>query len=816
MELRKIIAMGLTICVLAAGVGSTGIVTNAAEVKNEQTQESIQTQEDGREQEDMPEQEGAQNSEDMQDQNQVTEEEAASGEADMNEDEAKTNEISEQTDETERQAVEQDKEFRGNSWRYSDGQLIQTEKSRARASYANAWNKVNGRYVNNKGEVIPGAQKKGIDVSEWQEKIDWNKVKAAGIDYAILRCGWGTLSGGRADYYWQRNVSECERLGIPYGVYLYSYADSVAEASSEADHVLELLKGHNPSYPVYFDMEDQSTVGVGNAMLGKMAKTFCDKISAAGYRTGVYANLNWWNNYLTSDIFNNPSWSKWVAQYNSQCDYKGAYDMWQCTDSGTVNGVNGPTDLNFWMVKTDDVSPVEVEDSEILSYSSHLETFGWQSEVQNGAQSGVTGYAKRLEAFKIKAGDGYGDLGVKYSAHVQGYGWQDYVSDGQVAGTSGEGKRIEAVKIELTGTEAAKYDVYYRVHAQSYGWLGWTKNGIPAGTQGYGKRIEAMQIAVLPKGSDVLEEADGAFHTKPMSVEYQSYVADNGWQGIKENGGTAGTTGLSKSLEAVKVTVSNQQYDGGVTYDAYMQGYGWTGAKSNMEAAGKAGSGKRLEAVKIELTGELAKYYDIYYRAYVQSYGWLDWASNGQEAGTFDYAKRMEALEIKLVEKGGAAPGKTDNTYKKAGIKYNTHVQTFGWKGEKFDGETGGTEGLAKRMEAVTISLADSKYAKNLRYKTHVQTYGWQNWVSGGQQAGTTGLAKRLEAIQVELTGEAAQKYDVYYRVHAQTYGWLDWAKNGAPAGTEGLAKRLEAVQIKLVEKGASAPGDTKNCFVKQ
>jgi uncharacterized protein YjdB len=90
------------------------------------------------------------------------------------------------------------------------------------------------------------------------------------------------------------------------------------------------------------------------------------------------------------------------------------------------------------------------------------------------------------------------------------------------------------------------------------------------------------------------------------------------------------------------------------------------------------------------------------------------------------------------------------------------------------------------------------------------------DWVSDGAVAGTTGQGKRLEAIKIELTGELAQKYDVYYRVHAQSYGWLDWAKNGEPAGTEGLSKRLEAIQIVYVPKGGAAPGATTRPYVKK
>lgn len=725
-----------------------------------------------------------------------------------------TEESGETEEQASNEAAEEEPQTRlANSWRYSNGQPIQSKTARSARAVSNAWEKVNGRYVNSYGDPIPGAQLKGVDVSEWQGRIDWAKAKADGIEYAIIRVGWHGNNDSHVDDWFEYNVSECERLGIPYGVYLYSYITTTAGATNAANFVLNQLKGHTLSYPVYLDLEDNSTINTNH---GAIAQTFLNRITSAGYRGGVYANLNWWNNYLTSPVFNNAAWSKWVAQYNYECNYTGTYDMWQCTSSGKVNGISGNADLNFWMVKTYDQQPIEVEDSNIISYSSHMETFGWQPTVQNGYQTGVTGYGKRLEAVKISVGDGYGDLGVKYSTHVQSYGWMDYVENGATSGTTGEAKRVEAIKIELTGSEADNYDIYYRAHCQTYGWLDWAKNGEAVGSQGYAKRLEAIQIVVVPKGSEAPGSTEKPFEKKPMAVKYQTYVNGSGWQAAVENGATNGTTGQAKSLEALKVTITDSDYDGGIKYETYMQTYGWNGEKSNWAEAGLAGGGKRLEAVRMSLEGDIAEHYHIYYRAYVQSYGWLDWAKDGEAAGTFDYAKRMEAIQIKLVEKGGAAPGETDTPSKQAVLKYSTHVQTYGWKGWSFDGEQSGTTGQAKRLEAIKIDFANSKYAGKLRYKTHVQTYGWEdNWIKGGQIAGTTGQAKRLEAIQIELTDEMAEQYDIYYRVHSQSYGWLGWAKNGEEAGTEGLAKRLEAIEIQLVEKGGAAPGSTEQAFIK-
>jgi N-acetylmuramoyl-L-alanine amidase len=146
-------------------------------------------------------------------------------------------------------------------------------------------------------------------------------------------------------------------------------------------------------------------------------------------------------------------------------------------------------------------------------------------------------------------------------------------------------------------------------------------------------------------------------------------------------------------------------------------------------------------------------------------------------------------------------------------VKYATHVQDIGWLNAVSDGEMSGTEGQAKRLESIKISV-DNVQDLGVKYSTHVQDYGWLDYVNDGKESGTTGEGKRLEAIKIELTGTKAENYDIYYRVHSETYGWLGWAKNGEAAGTNKLAKRLEAIEIVLVEKGGEAPGSTDRPFL--
>ncbi len=144
---------------------------------------------------------------------------------------------------------------------------------------------------------------------------------------------------------------------------------------------------------------------------------------------------------------------------------------------------------------------------------------------------------------------------------------------------------------------------------------------------------------------------------------------------------------------------------------------------------------------------------------------------------------------------------------------YTTHIQSYGWSDEcrdgvwETDGEISGSLGLSKRLEAIIIDVEGNDNL-GIRYKTHIQTYGWEKeWKTDGSISGTSGESKRLEAIMIELTGSDKSKYDVYYRVHAQNYGWLGWAKNGEAAGTAGQSKRLEAIQVIVVPKGTAPSG---------
>lgn len=420
----------------------------------------------------------------------------------------------------------------------------------------------------------------------------------------------------------------------------------------------------------------------------------------------------------------------------------------------------------------------------------------------------------QLEAIKLRIKNQSVSGDIQYSAYMQTYGWQEWVNGGNEAGLAGAGKRLEAFRIQLTGELAQKYDVYYKAYVEGKGWLDWACNGEPAGSSGYSKKILKVQATLVEKNAAPPGDTLTPYITSEKQISYETHVQNYGWQTAVGDGEISGTVGSAKRLEAIKISLGSK-ISGGISYSTHVQTYGWQGWKSNGQTAGTSGQSKRMEAIKIKLTGEAAEKYDVYYRVHVQTFGWLGWAKNGKEAGSEGYGKRLEGIQIKLVRKGGAAPGSTQDTFRKAMLAYKTHVQTYGWQSYVYDGAASGTSGQAKRLEAIQIKNLRTDVSGSILYKTHIQTYGWESkWKKDDEISGTSGQAKRLEAIQIRLEGQLEQDYDIYYRVHSQTYGWLDWAKNGISAGTEGLSKRLEAIEIVLVEKGGKAPGNTLCPFI--
>ncbi len=185
----------------------------------------------------------------------------------------------------------------------------------------------------------------GIDVSTHNGDINWQAVKEYGIDFAIIRLGFGQDFEDQDDAKFKANADACKALGIPFGVYLYSYATSVTNAKSEAKHCLRLVKDYDLSLPIYYDLEDAKTTGTcTNSQILEISKAFATEITKAGYQVGFYSNTYWWTNKLTDSYYD--GFSRWVAQYNSTCTYTGKKDLWQYTSSGNVAGIEKNVDMN--------------------------------------------------------------------------------------------------------------------------------------------------------------------------------------------------------------------------------------------------------------------------------------------------------------------------------------------------------------------------------------------------------------------------------------------------------------------------------------
>lgn len=185
--------------------------------------------------------------------------------------------------------------------------------------------------------------KDGIDVSQYQGIINWEQVKKH-IDFAILRAGYGKDIPGQDDPTFIRNADECTRLGIPFGVYLYSYAMNEQEALSEARHVMRLIQNYKMAYPIYLDLEDPRVGRLSNEQIERNARVFATELERHNYLPGFYASYHWWKTKLTGPLFSR--YTKWVARYADELGAEG-FDMWQYTDKGFVEGINAPVDMNY-------------------------------------------------------------------------------------------------------------------------------------------------------------------------------------------------------------------------------------------------------------------------------------------------------------------------------------------------------------------------------------------------------------------------------------------------------------------------------------
>ena len=194
--------------------------------------------------------------------------------------------------------------------------------------------------------------KKGIDMSAWQgNNVNFEKVKAAGIEFVIIRAGFG--AGGTIDRQFKTYIKECNRLGIPCGVYWFSYAYTIDMAIKEAKAALKAVEGYRLDYPIFWDFEYDSVnyaakkgVTVGKKLASDMARAFMSTIKAAGYHTGNYTNLDFSKRFFDKDILEN--YDLWAARYvKKPVDIVNGAELWQYSSTGKVKGITGNVDMDY-------------------------------------------------------------------------------------------------------------------------------------------------------------------------------------------------------------------------------------------------------------------------------------------------------------------------------------------------------------------------------------------------------------------------------------------------------------------------------------
>lgn len=193
---------------------------------------------------------------------------------------------------------------------------------------------------------------KGIDVSRYQKAIDWEKVAADGVAYAFIRLGYrGYDKGGLVmDELYEENMKGALDSGVAAGVYFVTQAVSVEEAIEEADFVLDHIENYDVTWPVVLDLEDPASSSARTADLTREERTdiavaFCETVREAGYTPMLYCNIRWYMEEL--DLTRLTEYDKWFAQYFNRPFFPYAFQMWQYTNNGRVDGITGPVDLNI-------------------------------------------------------------------------------------------------------------------------------------------------------------------------------------------------------------------------------------------------------------------------------------------------------------------------------------------------------------------------------------------------------------------------------------------------------------------------------------
>ena len=331
-----------------------------------------------------------------------------------------------------------------------------------------------------------------VDISEFQQGINFNKMKNDGIKAVIIRAGYGR-EASQKDSMFESHYRNAKAAGLKIGVYWYSYADSVDDAEKEARACLACIGGKALDMPVYYDMEDNFQTHLSKPTLTAIAEHFCNTVKANGYKVGVYANLNWFTNYLDYNRLKN-KYSIWLAQYNDRAELD--CDIWQNSSTGRVSGYGKNIDTNI-IFNENVFENVKVE-KPTLTYRVYADG-RWYDEVKG--LSNIAGRKKQaISAVAVKVSKG----NIKYRVHLLNGDWLPWVTDydinDNVNGYAGIfGKVIDAIQVEFSGV--GDYKATYRVRKQGQKFFDWQHNTEKDSNQdGYagllGTKIDGLQITL--------------------------------------------------------------------------------------------------------------------------------------------------------------------------------------------------------------------------------------------------------------------------------------------------------------------------------
>lgn len=261
--------------------------------------------------------------------------------------------------------------------------------------------------------------RKGIDVSKHNGTIDFKKVKDSGIDFVIIRAGYGG-SAPVKDEKFEENYSNARANGLLVGAYIYSYADSTSDIIQEKEAVINWLGGKHLDLPVFLDLEDKKTEKCTREEITIFANIFCKYVEQNGYSSGIYANKYWLLNKIdVNNLIKNIMPIIWLAEWNDNVSYSGIYTIWQYTSKGSVNGIKGNVDMNYLY----DDNIIKNENNKSSGYSGnsivdYLKSIGIDSSYSNrkklAKENGINNYTgtaeqnlKLLEILRGKTSSNY-------------------------------------------------------------------------------------------------------------------------------------------------------------------------------------------------------------------------------------------------------------------------------------------------------------------------------------------------------------------------------------------------------------------------